>query len=111
MDVREKLVELLLGWGGMSNCAEDMADYLIDSGVTVLLCKVGDKIFYIDRFTHNVEQETVKFLTITKNGVKPILTHHNIRFWDFYELGRNAFFTREQAVVAMEGVKYETADR
>jgi hypothetical protein len=35
MDVRKKLVELLLGWGGMSNCAEDIADYLLENGVTV----------------------------------------------------------------------------
>ena len=32
--MREQLIELFLGWGGLSNCAEDMADYLIANGVT-----------------------------------------------------------------------------
>lgn len=31
--MREKLIEILLGWGGLTNCAEDMADYLIANGV------------------------------------------------------------------------------
>ena len=34
-NTRENLIELLIGWGGLSNCAEDMADYLIANGVTV----------------------------------------------------------------------------
>lgn len=33
--VKEKLIDLILGWGGMSNCAEDMADYFMSHGVTV----------------------------------------------------------------------------
>ena len=32
--VKEKLVELFLNWGGLSNCAEDMADYFIANDVT-----------------------------------------------------------------------------
>jgi DNA-directed RNA polymerase subunit RPC12/RpoP len=44
MDVREKLVELLLGWGGLSNCAEDMADYFIENGVTVQECAEWEEI-------------------------------------------------------------------
>ena len=38
--MREKLIEILLGWGGLSNCAEDMADHLIANGVTIpVRCK------------------------------------------------------------------------
>ncbi len=39
MDVKKKLVELLLSWGGMSNCAEDIADHLLANGVTMRKAK------------------------------------------------------------------------
>ena len=32
---RKKLIDLFLGWGGLGNCAEEMADYLIAEGVMV----------------------------------------------------------------------------
>ena len=100
MDVREKLVEILrkpIFPHELVDPIEAVADYLLDSGVTVLPCNVGDKIYYIDRYTGKIDDDTVKFLTITKNGIKPILTSHNIKFWDFYELGKTAFFTKDEA--------------
>lgn len=100
MDVREKLVEILrkpIFPHELVDPIEAVADYLLDSGITVLPCNVGDKIYYIDRYTGKIDDDTVKFLTITKNGIKPILTSHNIKFWDFYELGKTAFFTKDEA--------------
>ena len=100
MDVREKLVEILrkpIFPHELVDPIEAVADYLLDSGITVLPCNVGDKIYYIDRYTGKIDDDTVKFLTITKNGIKPILTSHNIKFWDFYELGKNAFLTKKEA--------------
>ena len=100
MDVREKLVEILqkpIFPHELVDPIEAVADYLLDSGVTVLPCNVGDKIYYIDRYTDKIDEDTVKFLTITKNGAKPILTYHNIKFWDFYELGKTAFLTKDEA--------------
>ncbi len=99
MDVRGKLVEILrkpIFPHELVDPIEAVADYLLDSGITVLPCNVGDKIYFINRYTNKVDEDIVKFLTITKNGVKPILTRHNIKFWDFYELGKTAFFTREE---------------
>lgn len=114
MDVREKLVELLDGvqhYGTICTMSQmddryasisqvsntEIVDSLITHGVTVLPCNVGDKIYYIDRHTGEIDEDTVKFLTITKNGAKPILTYHNIKFWDFYELGKTAFLTKDEA--------------
>ena len=100
MDVREKMVEILrkpIFPHELVDPIEAVADYLLDSGITVLPCNVGDKIYYIDRYTGKIDDDTVKFLTITKNGIKPILTSHNIKFWDFYELGKNAFLTKKEA--------------
>ena len=100
MDVREKLVEILrkpIFPHELADPIEAVADYLLDNGVTVLPCNVGDKIYFIDRYTGKIDEDTVKFLTITKNGCKPILTYHNIKFWDFYELGKTAFLTKDEA--------------
>lgn len=100
MDVREKLVEILrkpIFPHELVDPIEAVADYLLDIGVTVLPCNVGDKIYFIDRYTGKIDEDTVKFLTITKNGVKPILTKHNIKFWDFYKLGKTAFLTKDEA--------------
>lgn len=100
MSVRERLIEILrvpIYPHLDADPAEVVADYLLDNGVTVLPCNVGDKIYYIDRYTGKIDEDTVKFLTITKNGVKPILTYHNIKFWDFYVLGKTAFLTKDEA--------------
>jgi hypothetical protein len=104
MDVREKLVEILrkpIFPHELVDPIEAVADYLLDSGVTVLPCNVGDKIYYIDRYTGKLDEDTVKFLTITKSGAKPILKRHNIKFWDFYELGKTAFLTKDEAEATM----------
>lgn len=97
--MRETLIQLLrkAGCSFEYRSAEEIADDLLEMGVTVLPCNVGDKIYYINGYTGKIDEETVKFLTITKNGAKPILTHHNIKFWDFYELGKTAFLTKDEA--------------
>jgi uncharacterized membrane protein len=77
-----------------------LVDYLINHGVTVLPYKVGDKLYYIDRHINTVEEDTIKFITITKNGPKPILTRHNARFWEYYVFGVNVFLTKEEATAA-----------
>lgn len=105
MTDREKLIEIYnkLEEEGLACIAGKgvMADLMIANCVAVLPCNVGDKIYYINRYTNKVDEDTVKFLTITKNGVKPILTYHNIKFWDFYELGKTAFFTKDEAEAAL----------
>lgn len=104
--MRDRLIDLLKispqldildhnGWG-------EAADYLLANGVIVPPCKVGDKIYYLDRHSKKVEEDTVRFLTITeKNGVRPILIRHNTKFWDFYEWGKTVFLTKEEAERAL----------
>ena len=66
MDVREKLVELIESaryWG--SGTSEEIADHLIDNGVTVQeWISVKDKI--------PPDQEEVLVLTQSKNGVRNV---------------------------------------
>lgn len=73
----------------------DLAEYLTANGVVVLPYKVGDKIYYIDE--GKVEEDTIKFITITKDGCKPILTWHNRKFWDYYKFGVDVFLTKKEA--------------
>jgi hypothetical protein len=61
---------------------------------------VGDTVYYISKYTGNIETDTVKFITITKNGAKPILEHHNTRFWEDNMFGYNVFWTEAEAIEA-----------
>ena len=102
--MRDRLIELIQN--AVGGCAEywakTIADHLIANGVIVPPCKVGDTLYYLDRYSKSVETDTVKFFTITKNGCKPILTRHNIKFWEMYEWGKTVFLTREDAERALE---------
>ncbi len=98
----EKLVEIIVSTdlsrsSGRLMDAYNIADTLIANGAVVLPYKVGDKIYYIDRHTNKLEEDTIKFITITKHGCKPILTKHNTKFWEYYVFGANVFLTREEA--------------
>ena len=67
---------------------------------TVVPYNIGDTLYYINRRTGAIETDTVKFITITKDGAKPILEHHNTRFWKYYTFGVNVFWTEAEAIEA-----------
>lgn len=70
-------------YGPCCTC-ERIANYLATSGCVVLPWKIGDTIYYItDRDT--IETDTVIRLTITKNGVNPLLDKHTTGFWKHYK--------------------------
>lgn len=69
--------------------------------------KVGDTLYFITTYTKEVEADTIKYITITKNGIKPILNHHNIRFWDYHEFGRDVFWTEAEALEAKKKLEVE----
>ena len=73
---------------------------------TVVPFNVGDTLYYIED-TGEIETDIVKFITITKNGAKPILTHCNIKFWENYIIGFNAFWTEAEAVAKLEEINKE----
>lgn len=61
MSERERLIELLkevypkTRYIPMEECREKIADYLLDNGVIVPPCKIGDRVWGIRRF-HDVER-------------------------------------------------------
>lgn len=104
MTDREKLVKLLedAPTDPMGNRNVGViANHLLAHGVTILPYKVGDAIYYIDEDTHSIGTDTVKFLTVTKNGVRPILNGHNTWFWKDHVWGQNVFLSLEEAENAL----------
>jgi hypothetical protein len=74
---------------------------------TIVPYNVGDTLYYISKYTGEIETDTVKFITITKNGAKPILEHHNIRFWEDNMFGYNVFWSEAEAVAKLEEINKE----
>lgn len=84
--MRNKLAELLEEAGGLINndmpTLEQMADYLIEHGVIVMPCRVGDDTFWIDYEENKVKRckNDIKavcyygrgdFKVVTKDGLEP----------------------------------------
>ena len=76
----------------------------------VLPVMVGQTVWYIDRYTGNIETDTVKYLTVTKSGIHAQLVYHNQKFWDIYRQGKDVFFTREAAEAALKARENECTE-
>jgi hypothetical protein len=87
-------------------CTEELTDYLLEKGVIVPPCKVGDKLYWINRVSEEVETDRVislhlyetKFVITTETlGRKSITTY------DWNRLLEIMYFTKEEAEAAMKG--------
>lgn len=93
--------------------AEDLADALLDNGIVVPPCKVGDKVYVTDipGYTGIVtECIVVSFDAIDENGVglinyEPIEDIPDVVSVasDTDEFGKTIFLTKEEAEKALEG--------
>ena len=84
-----------------------LADYLLEHGVIVPPCKVGDKVYYIEmcRTAEDwgklyISWGEVKQLSFNKRGKWLILIDN--AFFDCREIGTVAFLTREEAEKALK---------
>ena len=111
MTERERLIELLMQGDiaaakqGVFNCcmcrreAETIADYLLENGVIVLPCKVGDMVYIFERGSY--------IIPICGQG-KPHweikIEKCSFKYWllDNHKFGVNMFFTREEAEKALK---------
>ncbi len=128
---RERLVELLkqnchCKDEDCSNCSSNgicftyrEADYLLDNSVIVPPCKVGQTVFrivklYGDRkpiivegevfeiaLTHENGEIKKRFYFLEKGGNK-IINRYSL-WLDFDEIGKTAFFTKEEAEKVLKG--------
>ena len=111
MTEREKLIELLMQGDiaaakqGVFNCcmckreAEILADFLLENGVIVPPCKVGDMVYIFERGSY--------IIPICGQG-KPHweikIEKCSFKYWllDNHKFGVNMFFTREEAEKALK---------
>ena len=91
MDVKEKLIELQMqakiGW-----TKGEFADYLIQNGVTVQECKLGDKIYQADDV--RIYESTISEITLTAKHT--IFITENIAF-DERAIGNIVFLSYAEA--------------
>lgn len=116
MKQREKLLQIIneFGLGGYE--IKDLVDYLLENGVVVLPCKVGDTVYVLNRNRTRVqkmigeaadircvcsEEDDLCMATCrdAKNGVC------SYRFKnDLSDFGKTVFLTREEAETALKEV-------
>ena len=92
-------------------CADRKADYLLENGVIVPPCKVGDKVYVVDytRLGNMIFECEVEEISRFSYGTYYYLNWglHIPRFKACQEdsFGKNVFLTREEAEQALKGVK------
>lgn len=80
---------------------EHLTDYLLEHGVIVLPCKVGDTVYYITGIGHNlVKPAKVKEIIIDENGIKDLYVQGD--GYDFENSFDIFFLTREEAEKALK---------
>ena len=116
---KDRLVELMQDWGNQNTDSfpfESVADYLLENGVIVPPCKVGDVVYTYDYFdyTYKLRESTVRAIKIQKNemtNVQEFLIDYfyieNLFSWTNQGMfGKNVFLTKEEAKAKLkEGVK------
>jgi hypothetical protein len=88
------------------------ADHLIENGVIVPPCKVGDTVYWLNFYNHLMlyrdkyyEAEVVR-IVVTRFGVSCVIRvrGENATYEiPYVEFGKNVFLTREEAEQAMKG--------
>jgi hypothetical protein len=101
---------------GLNDCiAKVQADHLLANGVIAPPCKVGDTVYYINRYNHimlykhEVYEAKVVRLVVTRYGVSPVIRVKSV--YSTYEIpgvefGKNVFLTREEAEQALKGERH-----
>ena len=112
MTEREKLVNLLFEWGNKENDgvrAESIADYLLENGVIVPPCKIGDTVYYVSR--GRIEQLKIRNINYSFRDREYYVYLENdsgsAMCIDYHQLiGYRLFNTLEEAEKALkDGVK------
>lgn len=117
--MREKLIEFLEKfWCGLDqvddecrgNCNYCLANYLIDNGITVLPCKIGDTVWAVRYYgkTPVIKQCVVSEMAYLEDmrlaiAVKADRKYSVRGFW-----GVNIFATREECKAALGGKDNDT---
>lgn len=90
-DMRERLIELIVERENRLNRAVSLADHLIENGVIVLPCKVGDTVYQLDTAGDIYESKITKIIYDT-NGIA----------FDETAIGTSIFRTEAEAEQALK---------
>ena len=106
--MRDRLIELLdWNFGWIEAEASEVADYLLENGVIVPPCKIGDKVYMlVTRKTHSFEFEEGKRMLRVDNQHTFIKQTHLTKLNFFKVLddfGKTVFLTRGEAERALKG--------
>lgn len=102
MNERERLAECIrsaMCWGWTE--PSDIADHLIDHGIIVPPCKVGDTVYYLGGvYSRVVKSATIVEIIVNFRGVSELLVtdENNVTFEDSIDI---FYFTREEAEAAL----------
>lgn len=109
MTERERLIEIMNKCDTMSiptdGFIEGFTDYLLENGIKVPLCKIGDTVYLHKTLSDGkdtvvIEEDVVSSFVITKDQILAIISYyHQISYDNF---GKTAFLTREEAEKALE---------
>ena len=78
--------------------SNQVADHLLENGVVVPPCKVGDKVYFT--YNNNVHHLTIEKIVIKESGMFLV----DKKFNDWYsvdEIGKSLYLTREEAERAL----------
>ena len=123
--MRDKLIELIRiasheltsrCVGDCGDCSESIADYLIENGVIVPPCKVGDNVYYVSDSPLNLSVQAntiyeadVSRIITTLYGTTLVIRIHNsygcTEIPDVNDWGKTVFLTKEEAEKALKGVE------
>ena len=127
--MRDRLIELInqkqeAGWRFIGDGYTtdvfnfELADYLLANGVIVPPCKVGDTVYafsdtmgtvleyFVENLTIAYLEENQNCYTYEANCVKECVLLDSIDF-DFDDIGKTVFLTREEAEQALKGGEQE----
>lgn len=106
MTQRERLIELILNSGVIEQFfdyeeqeAERLADYLLENGVIVPPCKVGDELYKPHQQSDYYNGEVVQEVRIRADGV---VVETDTDSYYAEEIGKTVFLTREAAERALK---------
>lgn len=104
---RERLIELILNSGVIEQFfdyemqeAERLADYLLENGVIVPPCKVGDMVYDIGGFPKIMKAE-IETITTDGTEMSSVVVNQNKPYHSWFvnwrDIGKTVFLTREAA--------------
>lgn len=116
LTMQDRLIDLIqTSVGGCArHWAEVIADYLIENGVVVLPCKVGDVVYVVKPYFSSIQEYQVRGYHLgefpTLNGHKRksyLICYHKassaLKHLPIDEIGKTVFFNREDAEAKLKG--------